>query len=136
MSDSLPEALDLASLTEEQQARVNECVSAVDHALARKDRRAAAAAVWKAIGSALRDNLKASFETFRVEPTDLVLAKVDVDRLTGGAELHQFAVGLKELLPKNAGILIVQNDAQLLTLDEGQMARMGWRKVEDSNPTP
>lgn len=134
MSD-LSESMDLSSLTEEQQDRVSTCVSAVEKALIQKDRGLAVVAVWNAIRSALRENDKARLETLRVEPTDLILVKMDTEHLSGGTELHQFAERLRELVPENAGIIMVQNEAQLQALDETQMARLGWRKVENSNLT-
>lgn len=136
MSDELVEALAFGSLTVVEQDFIEKAVKELRAVFNSEGNptNEVAKIIWRAV----KRDRKVRFEKLEVKPGDLVLAKFDTESLSGGAELHHFARGLKDMLPDGTPFIILQNDAQLETLDETHMKNLGWQPVpeDEKNQAP
>lgn len=129
MSDELVEALEFASLTEAEQDFIDKAAKELRAVF--DDERSPTNELVKIIWQAVNNDRKVRLEKLAVKPGDLVLARFDTESLSGGAELHNFARGLKDMLPDGTPIIIIQNEAQLETLDEASMKSLGWQPIPE-----
>lgn len=135
-SDEFVEALEQASLTEAEQDFIDDAIKRLRAVF--DDESNVTNELVKIIWEALVNDRKVRLEKLAIEPGDLVLAKFETDKMSGGAELHHFTRGLKDLLPAGTPIIIIQNEAQLESLDVERMKSLGWQPVpeDEKSPTP
>lgn len=129
MSDELVDALEFSSLTEAEQDFIDK--AAKELRIIFDEERSPTKSLVRIIHEAVRRDRKIRLEKLSVKSGDLVLARFDTESLSGGAELHNFSRGLKDMLPEGVPIIIIQNEAQLESLDEAGMKSIGWQPIPE-----